>query len=406
MKNYIIVFLFLILVTFVSCSDDPSSVGADLFESGKFGELLDRDTLDSQKDTVSQKSMTFQGKKTTFQDASRALLGKISDQYSETSSSILMRFSFAVSSTHYSAIEKDSLRILEAYFYAKPNYVIGTSNGQFDFEAREILKNWSGDKFNKDSLAKIERGASIVVGAKSISDSLVKFNVSKEIAAKWLGKIAGIENTFNYGVIFEPTNETNKVMGFFADHLDYEAMPEISIIVSAFDASPDTIKGYPLGYSSSMVHVVDGNLKTTSSDRIILHSGIQSRGYIYFDLSKLPPAALIESAILTLTIDSSASDYSEKTIEQIVVAPSALKNQPDSLFRTSYVTYLYREKNAYIGEIKNTVQDLVNREVNYGFRLNSLEEVNSLSRFVFFGSDYADVTKRPKLIIHYTKKNK
>ncbi len=75
-----------------------------------------------------------------------------------------------------------------------------------------------------------------------------------------------------------------------------------------------------IGYVSSDISIVTGSLPSVGSENLSIQPSLSSEINLFFDLSKIPQNAVINSASLTLTVDPAETKMSSdlhKFIEHI-----------------------------------------------------------------------------------------
>jgi hypothetical protein len=400
-------FLIIILLLFITgCEDEPTATGIDLVNQS---DLLSRDTIDSFNDGLSQKFSSFVvPEEISYLNAGRNIIGRVVDETTTEAEAVLVMRLFAeINTSDFEYLNDSTLEVLESKFILKPKYTLGNDDQPFDIDVHPLIKNWdvaSGvKKADLDTLydASVNLKESYI---SKVDDSLLTFSVNKQVMKDWIySRIKGPDSTYQYkGVAFIPSPGTRKVIGFNTSNL--EDMPKIEVVVSKGAAAEiDTLIFTPY-YSYAIQHVVIKGVLAADNQDLVIQAGIPVRSFLHFDLSGISPDVILNKAELILTIDTLKSIETSEGISNIYV--DALKDSTDKTSGSTSITYsvMSRSGNTFKGTVTNTIQGQIQRGLDEGYLLSSLSEKQSLSREVFYSSTYPDKSKRPRLIIYYTKK--
>jgi len=165
------------------------------------------------------------------------------------------------------------------------------------------------------------------------------------------------------------------------------------------DGKLDTL----LGSNVEDTYVASGPAIPAGPD-ITVHSGLAQRGSLFFDVSAIPGASIVNYASLYLHIDRANSSRAFSGADSVLVyqnydsTQNALQgtpllarvddNDPDMLVIEGLT-------------ITRAVQFWVNGKPNHGLLLAPWSENNELERLTLFGAE-ADSTRRPRLVVTFT----
>jgi hypothetical protein len=152
------------------------------------------------------------------------------------------------------------------------------------------------------------------------------------------------------------------------------------------------------------VHVPEGNVPQLNDERITLIAGLGQRGKLYFDVSALPEHVNINKAELTLYVDSLASIIGSPDADSLRVHFFADSTQ-NLIDDDETISRIRFNGDNFQGTITRLIQAIASGKENQGFSLTVSNEIEAVDKYVIYGSDYPDVSLRPKLIIYYNEFN-
>jgi hypothetical protein len=391
-KQFLKILPLVFLLYIYGCSDDPSSLGVGLLGPDD----VDVMELNSLTDSLNQTS-SFVQKIITLGTAQKFLLGSANGLTAHA----FIRFNISLTAEEKSLLAVDSLEVVSAKISFYPIYQFGDSTASFDFKAFQIKSDWNPQLIKGDSLQSLDVDSSISqIHSVVKTDTLITFLLKDELALQWLKAEAAIDTVTNkeYGLYFKPENGTNKILGFqaYSSTSDYQA--KITYLMKKKGAiDPDTVVFTVL----SDTHVLFGDFPQISSNNIMVQGGTGYKSRIYFDLSKLPPHAVINSANLILSKDSVetllGNGYTNALSTFYITDTSSTGFEYDNSFSAT----LNQESNEYSGSVISIVNKMIKNK-NYGFGITIFNQVEGVERFVLHGSSDADLTLRPKLVIKYS----
>lgn len=386
-------FNFFLILLISGCNSDPTSVGYNLLEDVNKIKLNEFDT---NVKNVKTNSYTYK-KPISLGVADKLLLGK----NSFVESSFLLRFSIYLADSIVNKIKENKLQIVETWMDMKVKYSLGDKSLPFDFTVHQVRNDWSSEGFNYDSLKVLNYDATDVSYQRSITDTLVKFNLNQNAIFEWLKySVDSTSAPKNYGLLFKPTSNTQRFLGFQAYQLTSDVdVPTLYIVFEQPSVFKDTILVSP--YMD--ISVVNGT-EINSPNDIVLQGSLGYKGYLYFDVSDLPKNIIISKATLELSVDTLKTIDGSPSSNSILV--KILEDSTNKTYTSdsSYYSTLSRTGNLYSGDISWMVQKWISNEVeNQGLELYLADEVSSVARIWIYGSKNSEAL-RPRLKIYYLQK--
>jgi len=391
-QNKIIYSLFFALSTLllISCNDSPTDLGSGFLNQDNVQVLK----LDSSIDSLSQSSYYFK-KVFSLGTSDQVLLGKAEN----VTSHILLKFVFALPDSFKNDIKDNKINVLDSWVELIKDYSFGDSNSAFDYDVYKINEYWNSSTFTADSFAFLSYDNSDLSANHNIkNDSLFSFNLDVSLAKTWLQNNADTTLASNEGIVISPKPSINKIIGFTAYNITATNDPRLKIVVQKPGVYVDTLTGFV----SSDISVVTGNLPSVGNENIAVQSSLSSQAKLFFDLSVIPANSVINSATLTLTVDTLETKTGSGFTNALRVYP--LKDSTTKEVNTNYPSTLSRSGNTFIGSITNIIRAFNNGIVNQGLLIKTATDLIGVEIFAFKGSNAADINKRPKLEIVYTRK--
>jgi hypothetical protein len=385
-------FLALITLTLISCSEDPSAIGSAFLSK----DLINLDSLDSYKDTLPQYSYSYKHV-IPLAYSSSLLLGQKGDNIATT----LLAFNFVIPDTIKADLLTNSLQVTSASVQLTKFYTYGDSvAGTIDYTVHSISAStpWATE-FTIDSLSKIQYDAEDVSSGKSFTDTLYQFNLKTKVALDWLTNYAKSATPDN-GLIVIPQNST-KIVGFYALTSSTDvSVPYLTVVLSKPGVySNDTLKFT----TTADVSVISGNIPQNQNENIYVQSSVELESFLRFDLSKVPPHAIINYAELQLTIDTTQSLFgSPFTTDQLLAYYITDSTRIDSTLTNEIP--LSRSGSLYKGNVTSYVQNWLSSKINEGIQIKANTYGTGLELWALKGSSASDPAKRPRLKIIYTNK--
>lgn len=368
-----------------ACSDDPSSLGSDLNQNNSVAVS----SLDTSKDTIFQSAESFK-KVLPLGSADRLLLGKTNNE----ESSVLIKFAFSLADAYKNDL--DSIQVVEAKVYLTNSYSYGDSNGVFDFTAHKVTYDWGYSTFNYDSIAKLTYDGSDVSSGKSITDTLMSFKLDENLVKSWLKDEKDNASANTFGIYLKPTANTSRVYGFwgYSGSLSQSIQPYVTLILKKGSEYTDTVTYYTL----QDIHLVSGGINAVPKKFLQVQSGVTANAKIFFDLSKLPADAIINYALLSVTMERDISKLGSSYSEGLYAyyASDTVKLEYDTPI------LLERTDNKFSGNIATLLNKMQNLKTNKGIVLTTRRPLEGLEMYAIYGVAAVDDSLRPKLNLIYS----
>jgi hypothetical protein len=382
--KFLVVFAIICLPFLNGCQNNLSDEGISYIASDTLGTLL----LDSQKDSIPINSNNFIKYINTYSSA-YMMVGK----YLNYESKSLLKF------TNVNA-GYDTMNVVSAKLFLRYSKVFFMdSGGVTSFNIYRLLKSYDYTTVTYDNFLSSDIGTSVLgtYTGTPMDTSLIAITLDNQAVKDWL-KYATDTNyaVKNNGLVFLSNPNSTTIKSF------YSSNSTLYPYVVAVLQQPTTgiIDTLTLDYHSSSVSLNYTPQINTIPGRIIIQNGIGIKDLINFSISKLPNKVIINQATLELKIDRANTFYSQGADTRLVAysMTDTSTETYDGAF-TSYPT----DSNTYTIYITQAVQKWnYGSSVNLGLLLKNLYEYSNLDRYVFYGTDYPDVSKRPKFKIRYS----
>ena len=385
----IIVIILFIATNFLSCSDDPTSIGIDLLD----GDFVIVNTFDTQYDTVSQTSSFFK-EVVALGLSSKVLIGK----RDELEATTLMDFTFFIADSLRQDFLDGNITVTQAFIELTPVYTYTDESAEYDFTVHNITSVWSILGFTSDSLANLSFDVEDLSSNKNFTDSIYTFDLNNDYVLQWI-KIS-IDSSLgeNNGIYIIPTMSTGKVVGFQALTTTSSDAAKLRVVIEKPGSFVDTIKAFIFADVSAIIAnlpvlpVVDIGVQASTT--------IQSR--LFFDLSEVPPDIIINKAELILTEDTLSSITGSSFNPNLTVFK--ITDSSDVTIDESRGILLIKNDNTYTGDITLFILSWTTNEDNQGMVIRSASLIEGLELFAIKGSDDPNLSERPRLRIVFTSK--
>jgi hypothetical protein len=389
-KIFVILLFIISIISFVSCSDSPSSIGADLLT----GDEIEIKNLDSYSDTLNQSS-SYYTQKMAAGNASRIFLGKKGN----VEASSLLKFYYFFPDSLKQSIINDSITVQSAKIYLTKSYVNGKNDESLplDYTIHKINSSWTSNSFNEDSLNLLVYDGQDVGSVKTFSDTLYTATIDNNLISQWLEQSADtslLQN--NYGIYLKPSQSSEKIVGFDAITSSSVTHAKLETVIRKTGGEDDTIYAFLL----TDVSVIKGTTPAFNPEYIFIQAGLASFGKLAFDLTKIPKNAVINNAELILTKDTLQS-ITGNSFRNNLLAFFMKDSSTNELDSTVSVT-ISSTDTTFRGVITSYVQRWQNGELNQGILLIPGGLLEGAELFAIRGSNATDYSKRPRLKITYT----
>ncbi|HEX2960209.1 MAG TPA: hypothetical protein VHO43_00360 [Ignavibacteriales bacterium] len=370
-----------------SCADDPSTVGLGLLDPNDYITL----NADSSIQTQSASYFKTEAK---LSASDRLLLGK----YGNIQASMLVQFALtSLPDTTRSGLIDGTVTIKSVTVDMSKVYTLGNSTAPFDFSVHKINNRW-GQNFTADSLSKLNYDAFNLKSSElNTSDTLYTFSLDKNSVTSWL-KDTSYTNSHNYGLYFAPSASSGKVVGFQAIALSLtRPLMTMSVVFSKQGQSDYTVTFN----DNNDLHTIAGSLPQITSTDLVVQGGIAVSSKFQITTANIPQDAIINSAILELTVDTLNSVLGSPASSYLVV--QFVTNSSTNAYDTTSTTVLNKSGNVFSGNIASHLQRWLKGEANNGLMISLGNETATGDLYAFKSGNAAD---RPRLKILYTAKSK
>lgn len=203
----------------------------------------------------------------------------------------------------------------------------------------------------------------------------------------------------NYGLVIVANNSSTTIKGFYSANLtDSLLIPVVSVVFLNPSGRIDTVN---LKYSDfvSLNYVPQVN---TIPGRIIIQNGVAIKDIMHCDISKLPGKVIINQATLELKVDW-ANTFVSSGIDKRFIAYMLTTDTLTNDGNIYYSSIKDGDTSTYVAYLTLAFQKWNYSQIgNFGVQLQNIYEYSNLDRYVFYGPDYPDVSKRPRIKIRYS----
>ncbi|PIQ08479.1 MAG: hypothetical protein COW71_11565 [Ignavibacteriales bacterium CG18_big_fil_WC_8_21_14_2_50_31_20] len=385
----------ILIIGLISCDDNPTSLGSNLLPNQDLINVTQINSLDA---AFEQKARFYNTDTLDLASSTKIFLGKNGN----VESTMLMKFLFFFPDSIKKAILGDSLVLKNAFIEMQPIYTKGNTNNSFDFTVHEIAEDWNSLDFTIANLEALQFNNENVSSNHDFSnDTLITLDLNKALVENWMKLFSSETQEANYGIYFNFTNTTEKILGFPAiSSAEDTRLTRLKLIVEVPNNYTDTLTAIV----SSDVHVVKGKLPATNNNNIFVQGGIPIHSNLFVDVSKVPKYSIINKATLKLHVDESESEIG--TIKTDYLKVALINDYELSKTNTDYsvINLELDSLSYYTGDITKYVQEWISTG-NNGLKLFTADEVESLNKIAIYGSENTDLKLRPYLEIIYTSKN-
>jgi hypothetical protein len=311
----------------------------------------------------------------------------------------------AFAAIRFYPLSRDTISVLSAKLTLRFIARQGEPSGTFGFNVHKILTNWDQRSLNWPKVNEAGFYESSVVRGSYTSTTnpdtqIITIDLDTALVREWYRS-----DQTSYGVLLVPTSASTIIRGFSA--FDYDSThfwPKLEVIATDPQRTGrfrDTTS-YQAGADT---YVANADPFPIDNERIYTQAGIVYRSVLRFDVSRLAPGTIINSAELQLERDGTLSrtfgfSPDPTPIVHAVTRTDTLAFEAPfsggALKGSSTTTFAF--------DVRRQVQLWVNGS-NHGLLLRQAlaNEINTLDLFVFYGSRAADPAKRPRIVIKYTQ---
>lgn len=379
--------IFILIISFQSCADDPNDLGVGFVPSGDTAGVR---FLDSQIDTMAITGNNYKQFINNF-GAQKILVGN----YQNYESKSLLKFKDITTAYDSAKVISASLTLRYADYYFKDKLGI-TAFDLFRMNTNFNYKTITFDSVSSSSYGNTSLGNFSGLVPDSSSISIVMDN---QTIKDWLEYAADTNYAVkNYGVMMFPSASSNTIRGFYLFNDNSAYVPTLTVILSK-NGDIDTITLN----SSESVTISNAPPSIIPNERFLLQNGIAYRNILNFDLSKLPSNVIINNATLLFTIDNANSYVSSTTDKRILVGTVI-----DSIAKTDSIFFEAFLLDTIVYSVSlNSMFQRWNSGIlpNFGVTMKNYSEIENVDNFAIYTPTASDVTRRPRLKITYTKRN-
>jgi len=292
-------FLVVIALLAAGCAKEPTPVGAKLLPGS---DLVRLDTAEFRSTRCFSQSNITQ-----TETSPRVLVGTFENLQSWG----LYRFTALPDSIR-------TMRFVSAQLNLRTIYHYGDSLAPFSFTVHKILMNWLTDSLTIDSLRAAGFYNNTPCGSYSASSlgDTVSISVPLDTSAvRALGTLSDTTRS-DFGFLLKPTN--SRVIKGFGSFLisDASMIPQLLLRMKDVAGNIDTLK-VTLG-THRFVTTGPNPFWATDSSRLYVMNGTSSRGYVEFDVSRIPAHAAVHKAILELSPDQQLMRTNSFTVDSLL----------------------------------------------------------------------------------------
>ncbi len=379
---------FLLLSTIQGCVDAPNQVGADILSSTDLPEL--------RKDTLYARTHETRFFISSNYTLDRFCIGK----YQTYESWGILSFLDLPDSLK-------NIRVLSAKIRLKAMYRFGDSASILSFRAYRLLSDWTGDSLTYDSLTQrpshyydattpLQLYFSQAIGD---TDYVYIQIPDTAIVRQWFATI-GDSIEYNYGLLFEPTNNS-VILGFSTFYsLDTAAMPTLFVEYEK-DGIQDT---YIHQYSSSrFLPTANYSAIVSSSSLFYVQNGIPYRGILTFNVDNIPNPSVINSAYLYLTASNAQTlrnIYSRDSLIVTQLNSDGTMTYPWVAISTTTIDSLGNR--TYKFDIKFAVNSWIRRRYPSQIIVMGYSENSTFDRTALYGVSASNALYIPRIEVSYS----
>ena len=388
-KLLLIVAGILSIISF-SCKDNPTDVGIGLLKNN----LINVKVLNSSTDSLKQSSSYFK-KVTPLGNGTKLLLGN----FNNTEGSVLLKFYFInLPDSIATDFLNSNVVVSSAFVSMIPYLTYGDSLANFDFTVHQVSSSWGLNTFDADSLSALSYDATDLSSDRKVSDSIATFSLDKSLVSNWVAAYVDSNYSSINGIYLKPTAGTKKMIAFWAYNPLVSSYSELYVVFQKPGVYQDTLGFLPI----ADISVVHGEQPSLNSGEIGVQGGVVYNSKLGFDVSQIPANSIINQAILTLNIESSASHYATDIYNGVTLWN--LSDSASAAIDSSVSVSLSLSGSVLQGDITKLVQKWISSNKNQGMLIQDYNQIENVNLYAIKGSKYPDYNSRPKLKITYTSR--
>jgi hypothetical protein len=392
---------------FASCNDAPTEVGTSFLQ-----DTISVDIVGGTSELLPTTS-TYTISKYHERNTGSMLVGE-TDKIKAAS---LMRFNVP---TNRNQIAEEDIK--ECKLYITPQkYAIGDTAGsnQLNFEIKEVTHSWSSDSidyqdvFYSDILFENAREIGKWSGQINRTVDTIEpliFDFPSKICYEWFQKIndgLNITDTI-WGISILPSSGST-IINNFRSFSNYSATSGSFIRVFYYKDTAQTILDSFDMVTAEDCSVVESK-ETDDKNDLVIQGGVRKHSRIDFDISSIPLLACINYAELVLTINEEKSYSGNVALPEMVsLQYFADTTVGEKLIQRVATIIGYLDSTNHTFVFKNYLNAPMNKILRDGGKgtlvltFQSEEyEYNQLGKYVFYGLNASDQSKRPKFRFVYS----
>jgi len=378
--------LIVLSILLTSCQNDPEPTGIGLIPEG---DLVDARRFDSVRDSGTVRSTT------AFVEITGETSPTLSVGEAEgyRARSLIRWFTLADTIGQAGRIVSATMRLHTAPYH------IGDPSAPLTIQVREVKSFWSSFTLTSDSLDALDIAAESSGSITTVlgDEDSIDIAIDTALVRSWLVKLDSGLFYQNYGVLVEAAGGGG-IRAFKS--AESSQPPELTIVIETASGL-DTIRGGTV----EDTYVASGP-DVTGESGLTVHGALATRGRLFFEVSGIPPASIINHVTMYLTIDRTRTTEWYSGRDSVLI----YQNFDSTMTGTEGSAVLTRvdgdNPDRLVAEgtmLLRAVQSWVNGKGNQGLVLSHVGEASDIDRMTFFGAE-ADSTRRPRLVVTYTSK--
>jgi hypothetical protein len=305
---------------------------------------------------------------------------------------------------------RDTIAVYSATLRLQGITWYGTAGAPFDFTVHRINRSWSSYTLTWDT---VQAGFYESLSRGSYSGSLtgdtagITVSLDTAMVREWFAT-ATTSTTTKFGIVLVPGAATqNAVRGLaafdVADSTIY--FPTLTVVAGSVSGTSRDTSVFNLGQDTFVGNDDHG---TSPSTKIYVQGGVHFRSALLFDMSSIPRGAILNSAVLSLTLDRSASSISKFVADTALAAHTLGDTITYTNFSGQDAAMFGRPvagSSTFAFNIREAAQSWL-RGPNYGLliRVPTASEYSTPDCYVFHSVTAAPDSLRPRLRILYSVK--
>jgi len=407
-KCSLCLFLFLLIVL-NSCNENPTTLGFPL-------DTLEIESISTEEVELITNSENSIVRLKILHNQSIFHIGKFND----ITAIAFLRYRFVPDSLTY---VNESNIISAKLFLRAERYGIGdTINGNIGFDLYELKEGmdtsttWEnvypggvgGGTVNSSFFIPNKIGSFDGKITKKDTNDKIGIDIDKNFIVKWLRFSESRDtNVYSYSFGIIPNDNSKYISSFGTRNDTYKNdafYPTIEVIYKNKKDVIDTLK-----IRRSVVHTITNVDKPSDENKIIVQGGVAIRSQLFFDLSAIPQKSSIVKAQLEMYLIPEETYHGNNIIDSTLVA--GLDWIGAKFYNPPYAALKETGTNKYVFPSISSAVQKWNQTDGKGILVfytnrnaNDFEEQRNFDRYVFHGTKSADITKRPKLTVFYTRR--